>query len=205
MQGSALWTAAVLAAGTMARVQAGAEPSPPGPQPGEAVKGLTLTLSATPASTTIDRDGRTIKPVALTFTFSAQEVTRRNAYDLVWIRLTLQVTGPDETSAETQPLPVDRQMRAPVPADFPTIGPAKAWTHTHPTFPGEFGGRLISLRRAGAFRIRAVYRCLPDERVVDHPLAADCWTGTVVSNEITLTVTDGAGGGERRAPQPSHP
>ncbi|KPL04322.1 MAG: hypothetical protein AMK75_01305 [Planctomycetes bacterium SM23_65] len=167
-------------------------------EPGKAVEGLRLMLSAdktelkmTPRQlrrATKDTPRWNVTPAKLSFTFAnvGKKWLTLDAYDLVWRRLTLDVTGPDARSVRVVKRLVDRQMAAPQRKDYPNLRASGKWTYPpQPQFPGNFGFNEYILLKPGEYRVKVTYSA-PGERPDTGGSSRHAWQGSVTSNEIVL-------------------
>lgn len=181
-------------------------------EPGKAVEGLKLTLSAdrtelkmTPRQlrrATKDTPRWNVEPAKLSFTFAnvGKKRLTLDAYDLVWRRLTLDVTGPDAESVRVVKRLVDRQMAAPLREDYPNLRAGGKWTYPpQPRFPGNFGPNEYILLKPGEYRVKVTYSA-SGERPDGGGSSRHAWQGSVTSNEIVLKA--GAQGTHARTADP---
>jgi hypothetical protein len=173
----------------------------PSPVPGQAVNGLKLTLSAdrtflamTPREllrATKDSPRWNVELTKLTFTFTnmGDKPIKLDAFDLVWSRMKLDVTGPDGDSVRVMMRKVMREWSAPEAKHYPTIAPGETWEcPDRMRFPGGFGGNEYVLLKPGEYRVKATYSVpeLRDGSNAVTVLTSGIWRGTVASNELVL-------------------
>jgi len=152
-------------------------------------KELKLTVSVDKAELPM-KPGKEVEPAALTLTFSnvGKEPIKLDTYDLIFSRTTLEVTGPDGESVVVDMLKLERLLMAPQAEDYPVIEPGKDYVYRwQPKFPGQWGTKDYLLTKPGEYRVKVRYE---NAAVLEHfkKFAEGSWTGSVVSNEIVLTV-----------------
>jgi hypothetical protein len=170
----------------------GGPAAPPAAAEGEAVSGLRLVLSAEKSTTAMYRLAPGAMPVPSTLTFrnASDKPIQLDTYDLVWRRLAIEVTEAGGARVAGVPWTTSRQPPKPRPADFPAIPPGGSWSYDFGGLLGglcRFGASEYHIPKPGAYRIKLTYSN-PAEAPRDDPLAAGCWVGRLVSNEIVLTV-----------------
>ncbi len=184
------YSAAILAACALCAPAAWAQ------QPGKAVTGLQLTLSAekdelkmTPV---MGPDGTvtgfTAEPTRLTLTFinTGRARLKLIAHDIDWGLTSFEVKGPDGTSVAAVRPTIERVPPEPKGKDFPEIDPSRAWSPKwQPNFPGKVGPVSFKLAKPGEYRITATYTC-DESRLRVSEAAEGSWTGVVVSNVLVL-------------------
>lgn len=173
------------------------------PAGGKPVNGLRLTLAADATELTMtprnlrratkDTPRWNVTPTKLDVTFTNVGKRRLtvDAYDLVWKRLTLDVTGPDAESVRVVKRLVDRQMAAPQRKDYPTLRAGGKWTYPpQPWFPGNFGPNEYILLKPGEYRVKVTYNSPPKRPAAGGRPGRTWWgwRGSMTSNEIVLKV-----------------
>ncbi|HUU43969.1 MAG TPA: hypothetical protein VMX57_09325, partial [Planctomycetota bacterium] len=166
---------------------------------GKPVNGLKLILTADATELTMtprellraheDSPRWNVAPTKLhlTFTNVSDQPLKLSTYDLPWTLATLAVRGPDDESVRTRDVRalIKRRMMLPRPADFPVLNPGESWTHPWDwPFPAMTFGVEHILMKPGEYRLRITYVCTEFHRKLRG--GADCWTGTVISNELVL-------------------
>jgi hypothetical protein len=154
---------------------------------GQAVKGLRLILHAPgPAGVGLMPDGSNIWSFKLHFIY--QNVGDR-PLKLYMSSLPCQfwtfldVKGPSSRSTRIEQ--TARELPVPTAQDFSILKPGEARTRIV-NFPlDDISDQHYYLLEPGKYRLKATYvQAVP----IDSPFAAGCWTGKVVSNEITVNV-----------------
>lgn len=167
-------------------------------EPGEPVNGLRLTLAADRAELTMtprqlrpatnDTPRWDAAPTKLSFTFAnvGKKMLTLDAYDLVWSRLKLDVTGPDAESVLVVKRLVERAMAAPQREDYPILKAGGKWTYPPQLrFPGNLGPNEYILLKPGEYRVKVIYSA-PGETADGGGSSRHAWQGSVSSNEIVL-------------------
>jgi len=156
---------------------------------GLAVDGLVLTLAADKTELAMRADG-TVEPTKLTVTFTnvSDKPLKLNTFRWALGLMTLDVKGPDADSVRAGRVMFMVVALPPKPEDFPILEPGKSWTDKNrPGFPGLFGQAIYTLLKPGEYRVKAVYACT-EAHQKQSELAAGCWVGSVLSNEVVLKV-----------------
>jgi hypothetical protein len=177
------------------------------PKPGEAVKGLELSIAVGDpllwmnalklrrATKNTPRYGCSQTTVAVTFTNVGKKPVKLDLYAAIpYGRLTLKATGPKADSVREQRLMIEYQMDAPTPRDYPTIQPGKSVTMPFkPRFPGRLGTKQIALMHPGVYELQAIYRVVPTEAPLRHAFQGGRWFGKVASNPVKLVAAPPVG------------
>jgi RNA polymerase sigma factor (sigma-70 family) len=163
-------------------------PLPRPNQDGRAVNGLQLTLHAPPPDTSMMPDGSNSWTFQLHFVFknaSNKPLKLDMGPGPLLLGTKLEVKGPSARSVRFVASAFQREARAPAAKDFLLLAPGKTWARAV-GFPRDAlcGGQFYLLE-PGKYRLKATYALL---RQADSPFAAGSWTGTVVSNELVVTV-----------------
>jgi hypothetical protein len=166
----------------------------------EAVDALKLTISAdktdlamTPLNlrrATADTPHYAVEKTKLTFTFTnvSDKPVKLNTYDVIWSRLALSVTGPNQKSVKVEEELVKRAMLPPQELDFPILQPKESWT-CEATFPYDFGRKTYYLMEPGEYRVKVTYHVpveFLDRGIAPPKYMEGMWIGSVTSNEVVF-------------------
>jgi len=174
----------------LALVRRAPAPLKPRPNEGRAVNGLQLTLHV-PHVTHMMPDGSNCWSLPLHFIYKnvGKQPLKLDMSPALVVATRLEVKGPNAHSVRFVPRAIQRELFAPVAKDFPVIEPGKTWSRMI-GFPRDFPrhdmlGSRFYLLEPGRYRFRATYTLTAP---TNSPFAAGSWTGTVVSNELTVRV-----------------
>lgn len=171
----------------------------------QAVNGLKLTLSADKTETVMKADGSDAEPVTLTATFSnvSDKQIKLCNYDYaMFSNFKYEVTGPDGKLLKPEPyLAPGTVFEEPKDSDFPLIKPGtnRQRPVSFPYYDSIIDGRgFYSFKTPGEYRIKISYSYSgvpipPNQQSTENmeranKTAAGSWTGTLLSNELVLTV-----------------
>jgi len=151
------------------------------------VNGLKLTLSADKTETVMKADGSDADPVELNLTFTNVSDKPIKFVHHFWV-MRFNVTPADPKDIEITGGGIYRPFGGSI--DEPVLQPGQSWSwpkmEMKMLFPGSLEAGKASraefrVRKPGSFRIQCSYGG-------DKNDVADAWTGTLDSNEVTITV-----------------
>jgi len=160
---------------------------------GPTSNGLELGLSADKLVTRMKGDGSGVKPIPLKMTFrnSGPNKLKINVWTHTFHREIINVVVTDKDGKNIIPeLAIfSKKTIAPIKGSFPMLAPGSRVDYKEPLlFPGLLGKGIHSISKPGVYKIKAIYKNTANSSLMAGGVRLGSWTGTLTSNEITITV-----------------
>ena len=195
MEGKNVWQGQVCTAKVLVEI---VEPAVPKetqtktePAGGPAVNGLKLILTADNTQPTMKADGWNAEPIKLKLTFAnAGDKEIQFAVPSWFSSMTLDLSGADKEKVTTLPLPQAGTPDLSRAKSICLLKSGQSFSMEQPFPTIDFTEYLL---KAGSYRLKITYDSKRYSRYNDanfnqQPIPADCWTGTLSSNELVLQV-----------------
>jgi RNA polymerase sigma factor (sigma-70 family) len=159
----------------------------------QAVNGLELTLSADKTETVMKADGSNAEPVKLKLTFTnVGEKEFEVPIPLWFCSMRSDLTRTDNQEIPTKPLPQNGLPDLGRANSLARLKPGEVFSIEQP-FPSGYSPFAEYLLKPGLYRLKITYDSkrydrYNDPNLVQKPIPANCWAGTLTTNELVLKV-----------------